>query len=202
MSDWRKTRPDARLESNKRSFIKKPALATPGLLEPIRSLQEPPASVLIADRLDTSRQTKSTVTPACSLPVSPPPRSSFDWWHHAKQSEEGASGSKSKRKRKRKTTILAQKIKQSDIQARRLERACLTKRKAGAGRSQKARKEDAQKKTQEELDREQVLREEREQLQALKRELQQRARQEREERERAQGFPDRAWWRAAGRRPH
>ncbi|OTA06796.1 hypothetical protein A9Z42_0075630 [Trichoderma parareesei] len=119
-----------------------------------------------------------------------------------KKYEEGASGSKNKRKRKRKTTVLAQKLKQSDIRTRRLERASLTKRKAGAGHSQKTREKDAQKKkTQEELDKEQVLREEREQLQTLKRELQQRARQEREERERAQGFPDRAWWRAASGRP-
>ncbi|KAH6609446.1 transcription initiation factor TFIID subunit 1 [Trichoderma cornu-damae] len=115
--------------------------------------------------------------------------------------EDGASSAR--RNKKAKTSTLARKMKQSDIQARKQERARLTKRGARNGRIDKKNgKQDEKDQTQEELERDQALREEREQLQTLKRELQQKARQEREERERVQGFPDRAWWRAAaGDRP-
>jgi hypothetical protein len=144
------------------------------------------------------------VIPTCLLPTSPPPRLPFDWWHCARELDKGAS-SAGKRNRKRKS-ILARKLKQSDMQARREERARLTLRKAGNGQSQKARKEEKERQTQEELDRAQAAREEREQLQALKRELQEKARQEREERQRqgggAQCFPNQPWWRAAADRSH
>lgn len=175
-----------------------------GLLEPIRSLQGLPASVPIVDRLDTLRQTKSTVIPTCSPPTSPPPRLPFDWWQCARELQNGAS-SACKKNRKRKS-ILARKLKQSDTQARREERARLTKRKAGNGQRQKARNEAKERKTQGELDREQAIREDREQLQALKRELQERARQEREERQRQGGevqlVSNQPWWRAAADRSH
>ncbi|KAK4084235.1 uncharacterized protein Triagg1_715 [Trichoderma aggressivum f. europaeum] len=149
-----------------------------------------------ADKIPTGT-TRNMVIPTCSPspPISPPPRVLFDWWHHAQEAEDGASSAR--RKRRRKATLLARKLHQSDAQARKQERATLAKR----NRSKKGREEEPIQ-TQEELEKEQALREENEQLQILKRELQAKARQQREERERAQGFTDRAWWRAAAGRSH
>ncbi|KFA48859.1 hypothetical protein S40293_01469 [Stachybotrys chartarum IBT 40293] len=177
-SDSRKTKPDDKLESSKRSSIKKPAQATQARrVQGIRSSQEPPASAPIVARSDTSKLTRS-MTP----PVSPPPLSSFDWWSAAQGGHSDSAAKKSKKKQK---SLLAQAILQVDKQARKQAGQKTTQRATGprqrdrtkererAKMRREAAKEKKAREQQEALEKEREVRAARKKLKA---ELQQRAR--------------------------
>jgi hypothetical protein len=82
-NDSKRTRPDDKLENNKRSFTKRLAQATPDhpVSMAIKSPLEQPASVPIVAKSAISRPTKSMTPP--SSPVLPflslPPCASYDW---------------------------------------------------------------------------------------------------------------------------
>ncbi len=81
LNDWRRTKPDDKPESNRKSCTRKQLPATRGHLQP-QGIKSPRAlleNVPIVARSDTSRLIKSMEY------VPPPPRPSFDWWAAAKK---------------------------------------------------------------------------------------------------------------------
>ncbi|KAJ4135011.1 hypothetical protein NW768_004621 [Fusarium equiseti] len=97
-NDSRKTRPEDRLENNKKSFTRRLAQATPDhpVSMAIKSPLEQPASVPIVARSVISRPTRSMTPPSSPLLsfVSPPPFVSYDWFGTAEDGKTKKSRAK------------------------------------------------------------------------------------------------------------
>ncbi|KAK2601671.1 hypothetical protein QQS21_004745 [Conoideocrella luteorostrata] len=115
LNDLRRTRPDDKPESNKKSCIIRPTLATLALQElSTRSRQGQLESVPTADKLDTSKRTRS-MEPL----ITPPPFPFFDWYSAA-MSDAGRESNKRKGK-----SILRRKMEDSDRKRLAMERVAL-----------------------------------------------------------------------------